>query len=127
MIIMDHYQKPNNRVEKQVNNFMKTEPKKNCADEFWIKLEIENDVVKNGYFFGSGCAVSTASVDILLTEIKNKNKSAVLKLLEQYEEIINTGKYIEELGQLNVFDTINKIENRKSCALLGIETIKKLL
>lgn len=127
MIIMDHYQKPHNFIERIEMGTVQTFQKKNCADEFQILIEWENDKVTNTKFTGKGCAVSTASLDLLLSAIQNKTKEQIISILDKYKLVIDKGQTDVELGQLNIFDTVYKIENRKSCASLGLETIRKIM
>ena len=50
------------------------------------------------------------------------------KQIENYENLINEKEYDEELlGELMAYDTIYMQPNRKHCALLPVDTIKKIL
>ena len=54
----------------------------NCGDDIFLKLKVENDVIEDGAFVGDGCAISQASVDIMLGMILGKTKEEALKLGE---------------------------------------------
>ena len=48
--------------------------------------------------------------------------------VENYEHLIDEKDYDEEkLGELMAYDTIYMQPNRKHCALLPVDTIKKIL
>ena len=65
---------------------------------------------------------------IFLRKIIGKSVSEVKELIENYENLINEKEYDEELlGELMAYDTIYMQPNRKHCALLPVDTIKKIL
>ena len=37
-----------------------------CGDEITLKLKVDGDIIVDGAFVGDGCAISQASVDIML-------------------------------------------------------------
>ena len=46
-----------------------------CGDDIYLQLQIdENDMVTDGKFNGSGCAISQASADMMLGLIIGKSK-----------------------------------------------------
>ena len=51
-----------------------------CGDDIWLKLKVENGIIKDGAFVGDGCAISQASADIMLGMIIGKSKEEALSL-----------------------------------------------
>ena len=52
----------------------------------------------------------------------------ILKILENYENMINEKEYDSSvLGELNVYNEIYRQPNRKKCALLPFESLKKII
>ncbi len=79
-------------------------------------------------FDGDACAISTAASSIVTDMIIGKDIKDVLNILNNYEAMIDERKYDEELlGEANCFCDVGKQANRKKCALLPIEGIKKIL
>ena len=51
-----------------------------CGDNIYLQLKIDdNGVISEGSFNGSGCAVSQASVDMMLDDIIGKPKDEALR------------------------------------------------
>ncbi|MCX6749318.1 MAG: iron-sulfur cluster assembly scaffold protein [Candidatus Pacearchaeota archaeon] len=51
-----------------------------CGDEMWIHLKVENDIVKDARFFGTGCLVCIVFASQLTEKIKGMKTKDVLKL-----------------------------------------------
>jgi len=51
-----------------------------CGDEMWIHLRVENDIVKDARFFGTGCLVCIVFASQLTEKIKGMKVAEVLKL-----------------------------------------------
>lgn len=60
-----------------------------CIDDLTIYLKIENDVIKDAFFNGVGCAISTASTDILCDIIKGKSEKDALEIIENYHHMLH--------------------------------------
>ena len=133
-IIMEHYNSPNNKVEditkiSNFKNFRKIRmDSDSCIDDITIYLDIENDVIKNAYFSGVACAISTASTDILCDMVKNKSEKDALYIISQYENMLYEKEYDSEvLEELNAFSETHKQAARIKCATLGAFGISKIL
>ena len=52
-----------------------------CGDNITLSLQIDDDgTITDGSFTGSGCAISQASVDMMLDLVIGKNKTEALRL-----------------------------------------------
>ena len=107
---MDHYKNPENMgkldsgIEVEEINLL-------CGDKIKIGVRIKKGVISEAKFTGGGCAISMAAVDILLSMVKGKKLSEVKKM---------SGKEIEKkMG-------VKLTPNRKKCAYLGLEVLKKI-
>ncbi|WP_406615918.1 iron-sulfur cluster assembly scaffold protein [Mycoplasmopsis hyopharyngis] len=126
-IIMNHYLKPEN-LNKDLNEIDNiTRYGETCGDTLNIDLEIKNETIKNISFNGQGCAIFISATDILINLLKNKNISEVKNIIEIYHNLID-GKdlNIEELvkiGELAIYNNIDKSESRKRCAKMASELI----
>lgn len=133
-IIMEHYNSPNNKIEdiSKISNFENFKKIRmdsdSCIDDITIYLEIENDLIKNAYFSGVACAISTASTDILCDMIKNKSEKDALYIISQYENMLYEKEYDSEvLEELNAFSETHKQAARIKCATLGAVGINKII
>jgi nitrogen fixation NifU-like protein len=110
--IIDHYKNPRNF--KKLTDFNMTAKLENssCGDELEIFLKVEDGIVKDIGFVGSGCAISIASISILTEKVLNKS--------------------LEEVGQITSDEMLDMImmskdSGRVKCALLGLECVRKAL
>lgn len=79
-----------------------------CGDRIELYLKIENGIITDAGYIGEGCAISQASTDLMIDEIKGKTILNVLKLIRDSKK-----QYIED--------------KRASCYLLGWEALEKIL
>ncbi|MEW6160888.1 MAG: Fe-S cluster assembly sulfur transfer protein SufU, partial [Verrucomicrobiota bacterium] len=80
---------------------------------------MENDVLKEISFQGSGCAISKASASLLTTALKGKTKSEIKELFDKVHDMVTTGKVEgDAVGKLAVFAGVHKFPARVKCAIL---------
>lgn len=128
-IIIEHYENPVNKKLVDDDSYHKINMNStSCIDNLDFMLKIKDNIIEDARFDGEACAISTSSSSILINMIIGKNKDEVLKIIENYENMIEERKYDEDmLGEAIVFNEIYKQANRKKCALLPYEGIKKIL
>ena len=128
-IILDNYNNPYHKGLKNEIGYKKANTNnESCIDNIDIELKIEDGKVVDANFDGEACAISTSATSIFLRKIIGKSVSDVKDLIENYEHLIDEQEYDEEkLGELMAYDTIYMQPNRKHCALLPVDTIKKIL
>ena len=102
-----------------------------CGDILHIYLKVEDDIVKDVSFQGSGCAISKASASLMTSIIKGKTKKQVEKLFNKFHDLV-TGKLgedpdTEELGKLAVFAGVQEFPVRVKCASLAWHTMRTAL
>lgn len=128
-IIMDNYMYPYNKeVPENKEEFIKVNSNnESCIDNIDIYLKIEDDTIKKIYFEGEACAISTSATSVMIKLLENKKISVVLKLCDEYEDMIENGSTNEELSEALAYNEIYKQQNRKHCALLPWLGLKKAL
>jgi|SRR3989344_3605945 len=109
--ILEHYKNPDNLGNLTNFNLKCQAHNPSCGDELEIKLKIENKKIKDAKFTAKGCAISIASADILLDNIKNKNLDEVKKIDEK--------KLLSLLGT-------KLTPSRLNCALLSLQALKQI-
>ena len=72
-IIIEHGTKPKNFVKLKKQNYQRLAINKLCGDKLEIFLFIENNIIKNISFKGTGCVISIASASIMTLITKKKN------------------------------------------------------
>ena len=107
--ILEHYKNPDNS-ENLSNYDIKTQANNpSCGDEIEIKIKLDNNRIKDAKFNAKGCAISIASADILLENLKNKPLSYIKKL--GYKDIIK-------------FLGTELTPSRMNCAMLSLNALK---
>ena len=128
-IIVDNYQNPYHKGLKNQPDYIKANTNnESCIDNIDIELKIEDGKIIDANFDGEACAISTSATSIFLRKIIGKTIEEVKELINNYENLINEKDYDEnKLGEVMAYDTIYLQPNRKTCALLPVNTIEKIL
>lgn len=128
-IMIEHYENPLNRGITNTDGYRTINMNsKTCIDNLDFACKIENGVIKDIKFDGEACAISTSSSSIMSELLKGKTIKEASEIIENYENMINEKPYDKELlEEANCYDEIYKQPNRKKCALLPYEGLKKIL
>lgn len=128
-IMLEHYNNPINKGLVSDDNYLKINMNsESCIDDLDFMIKIENDIIVDARFDGEACVISTSASSIMNNLIIGKTVDEVLNIIKNYEAMINEEEYDKEiLEEANCYDEIYKQANRKKCALLPYEGIKKLL
>ena len=126
--ILDHNKRPRNfRVPERANR----EARGNnplCGDQLTVYLEVEDGVVKDVGFQGSGCAISKASASLMTESVAGRSLAEVDALFARFHELL-TGEPgaagdAESLGKLAVFSGVREYPVRVKCATLPWHTVR---
>ena len=99
-----------------------------CGDKLRLFLKVENDIVQDASFEGSGCAISTASASLMTESLKGKTREEALKLLDKFHALLTTDvAAAQDLGKLVVFCGVRDYPARVKCATLCWHTLKSAL
>ena len=128
-IILDNYQNPINHGLVDDSSYITLNTNnESCIDNLDIQYKIVNGIIEDIRFDGEACAISTSATSIMINSLIGKNKDEVLELLHEYENMLDEKEYNSEiLGELNVYDEIYKQPNRRKCAFLPFESLKKIV
>ena len=128
-IILDNYQNPANRgipgdpSYKEVNS-----RNESCVDNITVAAKVVDGKIEDVKFDGDACAICTSCSSVMTKELKGKTFEEAEKIIENFERMINELPYDEELlGELNIYNEVYKQPSRKKCALLPMESIKKII
>lgn len=129
-LIIERYDSP--EFKKSVSNLEDfisfTNKSESCIDNISVFIKFKESEIKEIFFDGIGCAISTASTDLLCKAIMSQKFSDVKKIVLNYKKMISGEDYDESiLGVLIIFRNISKQLNRVKCALSGCTAIEKIL
>lgn len=128
-LILDHGRRPRNfRIPPGANHHaLGHNPL--CGDRLTLAIELENGVVKDIGFQGSGCAISTASASTMTEAVMGKTRAEIETMFERFHELV-TGKLesSDELPpKLAAFHGVSVFPMRVKCATLAWHTLKSAL
>jgi len=128
-IIVDHYKNPLNKStpeNKEEYESIRMDSD-SCIDDITIYLKVVDDKILDAVFDGVGCAISTASTDILCELIKGKEYNQAKYIMDQYLNMIYEKEYDEEaLDELNAFMNTHKQASRIKCATIGVTGVSEI-
>jgi nitrogen fixation NifU-like protein len=130
-VILDHNKKPRNYRELEDANRVAEGHNPLCGDQLTVYLKMEESVVGEVSFVGSGCAISKASASMMTQAVKGKSREEAQTLFEQFHRMV-TGELDEEaepnqLGRLKIFAGVRDYPARVKCASLSWHTLRAAL
>jgi nitrogen fixation NifU-like protein len=129
--ILDHNKRPRNyRVPEHANR----EARGNnplCGDQLTVHVVLEDGVVKDVGFQGSGCAISRASASLMTEAVKGKPIAEVERLFEGFRRVVTSDARApvdaSKLGKLGVLAGVREFPMRVKCATLAWHTLRSAL
>lgn len=121
-IIMDHYRRPNyKKTPTNPDDFIRIHmDSPNCIDDITVFILIEKEMVKEVFFDGVACAISTASTDIMCEMMRGKSFGEAIYLIEQFKNMLFERPFDRDaLGEAIVFINTSKQAARIKCATIG--------
>lgn len=100
-----------------------------CGDDITMKLKVQDGVIVDGAFQGSGCAISQASADMMLDLVIGKTQEEALRLSDIFLRMIKgtaTDDEIEELEEAASLQDVSHMPARVKCAVLGWHTMERM-
>lgn len=125
--ILDHYRHPRNVGRMADANRTAEGFNPLCGDKVKLYLKVEDGVILDARFEGSGCAIATASASLMTEDIKGKRRDEALRLLSEIHGMVTEGKSVDNIGKLVVLAGVHKFPQRVKCATLAWHTLKAAL
>jgi nitrogen fixation protein NifU and related proteins len=123
-VIMDHNKKPRNFRDMSDANHLAHGNNPLCGDVLVVYLKLNDDVIEDVSFQGSGCAISVASASLMTESLKGKTMAEAEKLYDQVHKQM-TGEDVDTstLGKLEVLGGVKEFPARVKCATLSWHTV----
>jgi len=134
-VILEHARKPRNfraieapetRVAEGYNRL--------CGDRLHVYVRVEDGVITDVSFQGSGCAISTASASMMTQALKGRPLEEAEKLYESFHELVTVGEdegahgtHEVDLDKLEIFAGVREFPARVKCATLAWHTMHAAL
>lgn len=129
--LMQHNSHPDYKYEMEGCTCSHEGVNPSCGDELTLQLRIEDGVIEEASFVGSGCAVSQASADMMADLITGETVEEAKRLVGLFLGMIKGEALSEEdkedLDEAAELESISLMPARVKCAELAWRTLEKLL
>jgi len=102
-----------------------------CGDDIVLQVRIENGIVEDLGFIGSGCAISQASASLMIDLIKGKTVEDAKSLTDLFLRMIkgeaDETEYMDRLEDCSALAGVSKVPARVKCAVLAWHTLEDAL
>lgn len=127
--ILDHNRSPRNFGELSHSNRCAEGFNPLCGDQVKVYLQVEDGVIEDIRFTGTGCAISTAAASVMTEVLKGRSEEEAQVLFSDYHALV-TGEAeadLDELDKLAAFAGVAEFPARVKCASLCWHTLKAAL
>ena len=124
-VILDHNRRPRNfRVLDGGRSAEGYNPL--CGDRLKVYLRVDDGMVSDVSFQGSGCAISKASASLMTESIRGKTTAEARVLFERFQRMITAqaDAPVDHLGKLATLAGVRKFPVRVKCASLAWHTLQ---
>jgi nitrogen fixation NifU-like protein len=128
-LILDHGRHPRNFRFPEGSNRSAEGKNPLCGDHVIVKAKVEDGVIREIGFQGSGCAISTAAASTMTEVVKGKAREQVEALFRDFHDLVTgkAGADAETLGKLAAFSGLSEFPMRVKCATLAWHTLHAAL
>jgi nitrogen fixation NifU-like protein len=130
-VILDHNKKPRNFHKLEGANRTAEGYNPLCGDQLTVYMQLEDEVVKDVSFEGSGCAISKAAASMMTQSVKGKTKQEAETLFDEFHRMVTgeleTDVEPNNLGRLTIFAGVRDFPARVKCASLSWHTMHAAL
>ena len=126
-VILDHSKYPRNNGE-VVDGYKLEMLNPSCGDKITVSMDIEDNIIKDIKFVGTGCSISLASASMLTEELKGLSVSeANLKIKDFLNMIMGNDFNEDNLEDSLAVQNISQLPARVKCATLAWKITEKIL
>ena len=128
-VILEHYQNPVNRVQDDVEGYVKVNSNnESCIDNINLFIKFNDNKIEDIKFNGEACAISTASTSIMIQNLIGMNVDEALDYINNFTKMLNEEEYVDkDFKDAVVFDETYKQANRRTCVTLPYKGIIKAI
>lgn len=129
--LMEHHAHPDYKYEMDGATHSREGVNPSCGDQLTLSLRVEDDVVEEAAFSGSGCAVSQASTDIMADLVTGETVDEARRLCALFLAMVRgeelSEEDLEDLDEAAQLESIARMPARVKCAELAWRTLETLL
>ncbi len=129
-ILLEHNSKPRNfrRLEEATQTAEGYNPL--CGDRITLYLNVDDGVIADVAFQGSGCAISRASASMLTQSIKGQSVARAEEIFGAFHQMLTEPGLeldYDTLGDLETLSGVVEFPTRIKCAVLAWHTLRAAL
>ena len=127
-VILDHNRRPRNfrliEGRRKAEGFNPL-----CGDRLTVYVRVDDGVIADVAFQGSGCAISKASASLMTESVKGKTVTDAMTLFDRFQQMITAqpDSPVEHLGKLTALAGVRQFPIRVKCASLAWHTLRAAL
>lgn len=130
-VILDHNKHPRNFREMDPHSHHASGHNPLCGDKLELYLKVEEGIVTDISFVGSGCAISTSSASLMTEFLKGRSLSETKQLFKHFHDLVTgaelSADQLDDLGKLAIFAGVQEFPARVKCASLSWHTLMNAL
>jgi len=129
-VILDHNRNPRHRGRIADATGQATGDNPLCGDRITVFVEVEDGVIRDIGFEGSGCAISTASASLMTSAVLGTTTEQAERLFQAFHSmVVDPAAPVDPkaLGKLAVFAGVRGFPARVKCANLAWHTLHAAL
>lgn len=127
-VIKDHNLSNHNKHKLEHANMEMPGKNPSCGDEITLYLQVENGIIVDGSYTGVSCAISQASVSIMIDQIRGKTVEEAKELSRLFLNMIRksplTEEELEKLDEAVALANIANMPARVKCATMPWHTLE---
>lgn len=102
-----------------------------CGDDITLQFKVEDGIISDAGFIGTGCAISQASASLMIDLIKGKSIDEARHYIELFFAMIKgeakEEEVLDELEDAAALQGISHVPARVKCAVLSWHTLEEAL
>ena len=128
-LILDHARKPRHfgKLETATHTADGINPL--CGDKLRLYLELDDNVIQDAAFEGSGCAISVASASLLTDTVIGLSTDAALGWFDELTTTLTNEENDSnfDLGKLRALEGVREFPTRVKCATLAWHALRSAI
>jgi len=122
-MVTDHAKNPRHRGKAEPCDCIGTGNNPLCGDKLVVTVHKDGDTIDTVKFDGEGCAISTASADLMAEVLQGKTINEARDLFSGFHELVAGEGTPEVPKKLSVFSGVREFPMRVKCATLAWHTV----
>lgn len=129
-MILEHKRRPRNFRELEAPTQKADGFNPLCGDQLTLFLRVEDNIIQEAAFQGSGCAISTASASMMTEALVGKSAADAHQMFRTFHAMVTGAAPPDDgvsLGKLAAFEGVRSFPMRVKCATLAWHTLEAAL